>query len=817
MRPFGIWLALGLGWMLALSASAQFAGRKVVLDAGHGGSDPGALGIDGSAIPNEEDFVLDTTLRLRSLLESAGATVLMTRTTDTTVSLTARRDLTNNEDPDAFLSIHCNSFSDSSANGTETFWWNSGNTADQSLATKVQAKMQGTFGLTNRGVKQAGFTVLTSDPPAALAEMMFISNLAEFNLMNQAATRQNAAQAFYEALAEFLGIALTSITITQHPATLTISAGQTATFAVSASGGPLSYQWQKNGVNLANGGRVSGATSSTLQITNAALTDAAFYTCRVSNATDAEFSNAGQLVIATTPIPIGTGTGLRGTYYDHPNFTALRRARVDSTVDFAWGTGSPSSTMESDSFSVRWTGRVEPRYTQPYTFSVRSDEGVRLWVNGVLLIDRFVTQATTEWSGSIALTAGQKADIILEYFEATGSAGCELRWSSASQIREIIPATQLSRPAPILAAQGPVQILAGQAWTLPIQTQSIDPWLSSQPWADFAGETLGTADSVLFRRPSVSGTTGGNLEAAQSTTVVANPRATNVNDLALRVQWAFLPSAPQPWLRLTTFNAATLGNPVVNFQRTLLFDVWSAQPLRLGLGLRETNTPSTAAIGDNGGSAGTIEFAGVSDVISGRPSPVLNVPANAWTTAAIDIPAAPVRPFTGDGLLTATASLGVLEHLAIVPGAGAGLAHDVYLDNFVSAEPNRIAWSLLSAPTGAAIDPITGSVGWTPTQPGSYNFTVAATDAGTPATMGTQNFAVLVVPSVEIRRISHEGQTLQIEWQAIAGARYQVETSTTLLGPWTVAATLTASSATPQWSTVTNGPREFYRIHWIGL
>ena len=143
--------------LLSVTASAQFSGRKFVLDPGHGGSDPGAVGIDGGVAPNEEDFVLDVALRLRTLLQNAGATVVMTRTTDTTVSLTARRDLTNAEDPDAFLSIHCNSFGDPIPHGTETFWWTSGNASDQALAGDVQSRMVAAFALTNRGVKQGNF------------------------------------------------------------------------------------------------------------------------------------------------------------------------------------------------------------------------------------------------------------------------------------------------------------------------------------------------------------------------------------------------------------------------------------------------------------------------------------------------------------------------------------------------------------------------------------------------------------------------------------------------------------------------------------
>ena len=66
-----------------------------------------------------------------------------------------------------------------------------------------------------------------------------------------------------------------------------------------------------------------------------------------------------------------------------------------------------------------------------------------MWVNGVLLIDKLVNQSATEWSGSLALTAGQKYDVRMDYFENTGSASAQLRWSSASQAKEIIPQTQL--------------------------------------------------------------------------------------------------------------------------------------------------------------------------------------------------------------------------------------------------------------------------------------------------------------------------------------------------------------------------------------
>ncbi|GAP93589.1 PA14 domain-containing protein [Leptolyngbya sp. NIES-2104] len=154
-----------------------------------------------------------------------------------------------------------------------------------------------------------------------------------------------------------------------------------------------------------------------------------------------------QLFSSTTPPPppptTGTGTGLRGEYFDNIDFTNLRVTRTDTTVNFNWGAGSPSSDIASDTFSVRWTGQVEPLYSDTYTFFTTTDDGVRLFVNGQLVIDNFVDQGPTERRGTIALQAGQRYDIRMEYYERTGGAVAQLGWFSANQSRQIIPRTQL--------------------------------------------------------------------------------------------------------------------------------------------------------------------------------------------------------------------------------------------------------------------------------------------------------------------------------------------------------------------------------------
>ncbi|MCK4798628.1 MAG: discoidin domain-containing protein, partial [Spirochaetes bacterium] len=131
--------------------------------------------------------------------------------------------------------------------------------------------------------------------------------------------------------------------------------------------------------------------------------------------------------------------GLYGEYYDDADLTNLKLTRKDLSVDFDWGYGSPDGSIGSDTYSVRWTGFVRPEYSETYTFYTTTDDGERLWVNGTLLIDKWKNEGATEYSGTIALTADTDYYIRMEYFENDGGAEAALRWSSASQTKQIIP------------------------------------------------------------------------------------------------------------------------------------------------------------------------------------------------------------------------------------------------------------------------------------------------------------------------------------------------------------------------------------------
>jgi hypothetical protein len=147
----------------------------------------------------------------------------------------------------------------------------------------------------------------------------------------------------------------------------------------------------------------------------------------------------------TTPTPTpSTGDGLMAVYFNNADLTGTTATRIDRTVNFDWGTSAPISNIASDSFSVRWTGMIQPQHTQTYTFYAQTDDGVRLWINNQLIINRWVDQGTTESTGTISLSAGVKYSIKMEYYDGWGGAVARLYWSSSSTPKQIVPQSQLS-------------------------------------------------------------------------------------------------------------------------------------------------------------------------------------------------------------------------------------------------------------------------------------------------------------------------------------------------------------------------------------
>lgn len=163
--------------------------------------------------------------------------------------------------------------------------------------------------------------------------------------------------------------------------------------------------------------------------------------------------------VVISPAGNATGTGLTGTYYNSvaaelpPNaynaaniFDApsLKLTRTDATVDYNFTTTPVGNGVTTTNFAVRWTGQVQPQYSETYYFVTKTDDGVKLWVNGQLLVDKWVSQGATEWTGAIDLKAGVLYDIKMEYYFGTsGTREAHLSWYSDSQVKQIIPKARL--------------------------------------------------------------------------------------------------------------------------------------------------------------------------------------------------------------------------------------------------------------------------------------------------------------------------------------------------------------------------------------
>ncbi len=157
------------------------------------------------------------------------------------------------------------------------------------------------------------------------------------------------------------------------------------------------------------------------------------------------------ITVKAASVVTGTGTGLRGEYfkkgdYEDRELKELKITRIDPTVNFFWGEERPFSSLDKDQFAVRWRGQVQPRYSGNYTFHARTGGGVRLWVNNKLLFNgQAEKDKVLDKSGTIALTAGQKYNIVLEFYKYDKNkklTQIKLDWSSTQQPREVIPKSQ---------------------------------------------------------------------------------------------------------------------------------------------------------------------------------------------------------------------------------------------------------------------------------------------------------------------------------------------------------------------------------------
>lgn len=174
--------------------------KTIVVDPGHGGSDPGAT----CGNVQEKDLTLDIGLKLKSLLEQSGARVLMTRDKDISVNLYTRSGIANEINADIFISVHINAGDSASASGTETLYYP--DPEKKLLAQAIQKAMVQSLGLADRGIVERPGLVVTRETrmPSALAEVAFITNSNDRALLLTDDFRQKAAEGIMDGIINYL-------------------------------------------------------------------------------------------------------------------------------------------------------------------------------------------------------------------------------------------------------------------------------------------------------------------------------------------------------------------------------------------------------------------------------------------------------------------------------------------------------------------------------------------------------------------------------------------------------------------------------------
>lgn len=136
---------------------------------------------------------------------------------------------------------------------------------------------------------------------------------------------------------------------------------------------------------------------------------------------------------------------IRGDYYDQNGvprayFTGNLVSRIDANINFNFGTLAPLPGFAANDFSIRWRGELEIPNSGNYTLTTRSDDGVRLWLDGSLIIDNFTDHAATDNSATVnGLVAGQRYNIVMEMYERGGFAVATLSWQGPGIPNQIIP------------------------------------------------------------------------------------------------------------------------------------------------------------------------------------------------------------------------------------------------------------------------------------------------------------------------------------------------------------------------------------------
>lgn len=204
-------LLIGLRQEYVSTFAMPMARKVVLIDPGHGGFDPGMVGVQTSQEVLEKDINLEIALRLQSLLEQGGSTVLLTRNQDMALARTksrdmdARRLLANTSHSDIMISIHQNSYPSENVTGTQVFFYE-GSEQSKKLAELIQAEVKTFLGQTNNREARSStsyYILRQTNIPAVIVECGFLSSPHETRMLTDDEYQERMAWAIYRAIVEF--------------------------------------------------------------------------------------------------------------------------------------------------------------------------------------------------------------------------------------------------------------------------------------------------------------------------------------------------------------------------------------------------------------------------------------------------------------------------------------------------------------------------------------------------------------------------------------------------------------------------------------
>lgn len=180
--------------------------KVVIIDAGHGGFDPGKAGVNGE---NEKIINLKIAEYLQQYLEQSGAVAIITRNTDEALGdskksdMSVRKDIANNSNGDILISVHQNSFTSQSVHGAQVFYYKSSEEGKK-LAENIQASLCNSLGSERVAKSNSDYYVLrTTEIPAAIVECGFLSNYSDEQKLNDDEYQQETAWAIYKGITNY--------------------------------------------------------------------------------------------------------------------------------------------------------------------------------------------------------------------------------------------------------------------------------------------------------------------------------------------------------------------------------------------------------------------------------------------------------------------------------------------------------------------------------------------------------------------------------------------------------------------------------------